>query len=301
MGPCRLLSGCNLRILSHLRCLFFGNLNLKKAVTKTSSSHSVKLNTVALSFLAAFIALVLILILTSLSYIDLQAFKTVFTTSEIRYAIWTSIWTSCVATAISLVFAIPAGYALSRCKVPARILADTIVDLPIVFPPFVVGLILQIFFRQTAPGRFIHETMGLEFIFRPTGIVLCQFLVAASYAVRFSKIAFDNVDNRCRQVALTLGCTRWSSFRHVSLPQAKSGIISGGLITWARSFGLFGPLMLFAGSIASSTQTLSTRIYTEQSSGNFQVALAGSLLIVLIALVVMLAVRIFTSKKVVSL
>ena len=75
----------------------------------------------------------------------------------IAKALWTSVWTSTVTTCIALVFAVPMGYALSRSHFPGRIVADTVVDLPIVFPPLVAGLTLLVFFSQTAGGRGIQE------------------------------------------------------------------------------------------------------------------------------------------------
>lgn len=254
-----------------------------------------------LLFVAIFVVFIIALILTDIFHIDRQAFKTVLTAPFIRQSLWISIWTSCTATALSLLFAIPAGYALSRYRFPGRLLVDTIVDLPIVFPPFVVGLTLLIFFRQSALGIFIEDTLGLEFVFQPRGIVLCQFVVAAGFAIRFAKIAFDAVDIRAENIALTLGCTRWGSFRYVALPQAANGIIAGGILTWARSFGLFGPLFVFVGFMRGSTEALSSTIYLEHAAGNLEVALAAALLAVFIALISILTIRIISRKAVASI
>lgn len=249
-------------------------------------------------FLAVFTVFILGLILTVFLHVDRNSLVKVLTSPYIRQSLWISVWTSCTAAAISLLFAVPAGYALSRYRFPGRFLVDAILDLPIVFPPFVVGLIFLIFFKDSAAGRYIQETLGLEFILKPKGIVLCQFFVAATFAVRFAKVAFDAVDTRCEQVALTLGCTRWGSFRHVTLPQAANGIVAGGILTWARSFGLFGPLLVFAGSIRGSTETLSSTIYIEQSSGNFEAAFAAALLSVFIAFIAILTIRLVSRKAV---
>ena len=86
------------------------------------------------------------------------------------------------------------GYALSRYRFSGRILVDSIVDLPIVFPPLVTGLTLLVFFSQTFLGKWIQEDLGVAFVFQPKGIVLCQFLVGASFAIRSAKLAFDDVD-----------------------------------------------------------------------------------------------------------
>jgi molybdate transport system permease protein len=247
-------------------------------------------------FLAAFVGFVLLLIIADVLYIDKKAVLTVLTSSSIRDALWLSIWTSFTTTFISLLFAVPMGYVLSRLRFPGRSLADSIVDLPIVFPPLVAGLTLLVFFSQTAIGRWIQEDLGLEFVFQPKGIVLCQFVVTASFAIRFAKTAFDEVDRRFENVALTLGCTRWGSFWRISLPLAGNGIIAGGILTWARAFGIFGPLMIFVGSFRGRTEVLSSTVFLEQSVGNLEVALAVALLMILVALIALTTLRLIGGR-----
>jgi len=255
----------------------------------------------AFFFVSVFILLVLVLIVTDALYVDRKAVATVLSSKFILHALWMSIWTSLLTTLIAIVFAVPMGYALSRFRFPGHVVADAIVDLPIVFPPLVVGLTLLVFFSQTALGRWIQEDLGLEFVFQPKGIVLCQFLSAASFAIRSAKTAFDDVDRRYENVALTLGCTQWGGFRRVSLPLARNGIIAGGILTWARAFGLFGPLMIFVGSFRGRTEVLSTTIFLEQSVGNLEVALAIALLLIFIALIAVTAIRLVGGSALVRL
>jgi molybdate transport system permease protein len=252
-------------------------------------------------FVVVFVVFILTLLVADALYINKKAVVTVLTSRFIGHALWMSIWTSVVTTFLSVLFAVPIGYALSRLRFPGRVLADVIVDLPIVFPTLVVGLTLLIFFSQTALGRWIQEDLGLEFVFQPKGIVLCQFLAAASFAIRSAKTAFDDVGRRYEDVALTLGCTRWGSFLRVSLPLARNGIISGGILAWARAFGLFGPLMIFVGSFRGRTEVLSTTIFLEQSVGNLEVALAVSLLLIFVALVALTVIRLVGGSTVVKL
>ena len=246
-----------------------------------------------LVFVAVFVIFVVGLIAADARYVDGPALEQVWRSGFIRDALWLSLWTSTVTTAIALVFAIPMGYALSRYRFPGRMLVDTIVDLPIVFPPLVAGLTLLVFFHQTTVGKWIQspEGLGIEFAFTQSGIVLCMFFVAASYAIRSVKAAFDSIDRRLEHVALTLGCTQAGSFFRVALPLARSGILAGAVLTWARAFGIFGPLLVFVGSFRGRTEVLSTTIYLEQSIGNLEVALAVALLLIGVALLALLLIR----------
>jgi molybdate transport system permease protein len=119
-----------------------------------------------------------------------------------------------------------------------------------------------------------------------------MFFVSASYAIRSVKAAFDGIDRRLEHVALTLGCTAWGGFFRVALPLARHGITAGAILTWARAFGIFGPLLLFVGSFRGRTEVLSTSIYLEQSVGHLPEALAIALLLIAVALLALLMIRV---------
>ncbi len=242
-----------------------------------------------LAVVALFVLAILALIVADVFYIDLDSAAEVLRSREIRAAIWLSLWTSTLTAVIGVLFAAPMGYALSRYRFPGHTLIDSIVDLPIILPPLVLGLSLLVFF-QTRPGRWIEAT-GLTFVYETRGIVLCQFLVSASFGIRAAKVAFDGVDRRMEHVAMTLGCTRAGAFFRVALPMARSGLIAGGILVWARAFGIFGPLMVFVGAVRMRTEVLPTTIYLEQSVGRIEVALAVALLMVVLATIALVLIR----------
>ena len=243
-----------------------------------------------LSFVGLFVAGWLALIAADVGYTNRQAVVEVLRAPPIQAALWLSLWTSGLTVLIGLVFAIPMGYALSRYRFPGHVLVDSIVDLPILLPPLIVGLSLLVFF-QTPTGRFIEST-GLRFVFDTKGIVLCQFLVSASFGIRAIKLTFDGIDPRLEHVAMTLGCTRAGAFFRVSLPLARRGIIAGAILIWTRAFGIFGPLMVFVGAVRMRTEVLPTTIYLEQSVGRIEVALAVAILMLVLATVALVGIRI---------
>ena len=253
------------------------------------------------AFLSLFVTLAFLLLIADAQYIDWPAVVEVARSPFIGQAMRLSIVTSVATTVLALLFAIPMGYVLSRYEFPGRMLADTVVDIPIVFPPLVAGLTLLVFFSQTGIGRWIEEDLGLVFVFQKKGIVLCQFVVSASFAIRSVKTAFDEVDRRLEKVALTLGYTPWRRFLHVSLPLASRGVMAGTIVTWARAFGVFGPLMIFVGSFRGRTEVLSTTIFLEQSVGNLEGALAVALLLTSVAAVALLTIRLVGGQALVRL
>ncbi|HUT32698.1 MAG TPA: ABC transporter permease subunit [Planctomycetota bacterium] len=230
---------------------------------------------VTVAFVAVFLLLVLTLIITDISYTDAKSLREALTSREVLHALWLSVFTSLTSVAIIVVFAIPVGYALSRYRFPGHAVVEALVDLPIVLPPVVIGLSLLVFF-STPIGKWI-ETTWVEFVYSVQGIILCQFIVSASFGIRAAAAAFDSVDRRLENLALTLGCTRGQAFWRVALPMARNGIVAGAIVAWAHAVGLFGPLMIFAGTTRMKTEVLPTTVALELSIGRIEVALAVAL------------------------
>jgi len=115
--------------------------------------------------------------------------------------------------------------------------------------------------------------------------------VAGAFAVRTMRVTFDQISPRCEQVALTLGCTQAQAFWHVTLPQAWRGMMAAFTISWARSLGEFGPILVFAGATRMRTEVLSTTVFLELSTGSLENAVGVSLIMVGVALAVLLVLR----------
>ncbi len=105
------------------------------------------------------------------------------------------------------------------------------------------------------------------------------------------RVTFDQINPRAEDVARTLGCTRAQAFVQVALPQAWRGIIAAGTVAWARSLGEFGPILVFAGATRMKTEVLSTTVFLELSIGRLDSAVAVSILMVALAVVVLLLLR----------
>lgn len=246
------------------------------------------LSIITLAFLAVFLAAVLILVVADLSYTDYDTILSLFRSREVLAAMRLTAVTSAITLFLVVLFAVPVGYALSRYRFPGHKAADILVDLPIVLPPVVVGVSLLVVFA-TWPGRWI-ERLG----FNPhsiAGIVLCQFFVSASFAIRAAKAAFDSVDTRLEDLALTLGCTRVRAFTMVALPMARNGLLAGAIMAWARAVGVFGPLMVFVGSVRLKTEVLSTTVYLELTIGRVEAALAVAIVMLLVAAFALALIR----------
>jgi len=220
-----------------------------------------------------------------------------FSEPALLHAIKLSLVTSFLSTLLSVLVAIPAGYVLSRYRFPGHVLVDTVLDLPIVLPPLVMGLCVLIFFN-TGIGRWLDRGLVEEglFVYQPLGIVLVQFMVGCAFAIRVIKAGFDGLDRRYEEVAMTLGANRWQAFFKVVLPNIFPSLVAGGVISWARIFGLFGPILLVCGTMRGRTEIMPTTIFLETSIGRIEVALVVGACMILISLVTLTIFKRFGGK-----
>ena len=246
------------------------------------------LSVISLALLGVFVLVILVLLAADVAYLsghDVSAADLwrILTSAEVAAAIRLSLITSLVTLVLVMVFAVPIGYALSRYRFFGHALLNTIVDVPIVLPPVVIGLSLLAFFG-TPVGGMIKAALskGDWTLASGIGIVMCQFLVSISYCIRATKASFDSVDRNLEQVALSLGCSQWGAFWRVTLPLARSGLVAGGIMAWARAIGVFGPLMVFVGT-SPRVQVMPTTMWLELSIGDIETSLVVALLAVLMA------------------
>ena len=214
---------------------------------------------------------------------------------EIQAAIRLTLKTCTIAAMLSLWVGIPMAYLLSRYKFPGRAIIDTIVDIPIVLPPLVLGLSLLILFHLPIGGweleRWLRDDVKFPVTYEVPAVILSQFAVSAAFVVRTMRVTFDQISPRVEDVARTLGCTRFQAFLAVCLPQAWPGVLAAFTIAWARALGEFGPILVFAGATRMRTEVLSTTVFLELSIGNLESAVSVSLLMVAMAVAVLLILR----------
>ena len=184
---------------------------------------------------------------------------------SLKVALW--------ATAIDLVVGVAVGFALARLRFPGRELVDSILLLPMVLPPTVLGYyLLVVVGRRGWIGAWLEESLGIRLIFTWQGAVLAAAIVAFPFVCKSARAAFENVDVQLEQAARVLGLGAAAVFFRVTLPMAWRGILAGVLLAFARAFGEFGATLMVAGSIPGKTQTLSIAVYEAVQAGRDSVA-----------------------------
>lgn len=248
----------------------------------------------------SYVLLIVLLLSADLAFTSPTHFREALQKPEIQYALRLTLISCTISALLSLLVATPLGYLLSRFAFRGRWLIDTVIDIPIVLPPLVIGLSLLILFHLPLGGTNLEEQierhLGIRVTYAEPAVVLAQFAVACAFAVQTMRVTFDQIDTRAEQVALTLGCRRGQAFFHVVLPQAWRGMVAALTIAWARSLGEFGPILVFAGATRMRTEVLSTTVFLELSVGQMESAVAVSLLMVVAAMAVLGVVRLLGTR-----
>lgn len=201
-------------------------------------------------------------------------------------ALWPPLWLSLkvagLATVLASLLGTAVGWGLARGRFPGRQLLDTLLTLPMVLPPTVLGYYLLVLLgRHSTLGGWLAQ-FGIRLIFTWQGAVLAATVVAFPLVFKPARAAFEAVDGQLEQAARVLGCSNMAVFWRVTLPLAWRGILAGVLLAFARALGEFGATLMVAGSIPGKTQTLSIAVYEAVQAGQDD---AANLLVAVISAV----------------
>ena len=231
---------------------------------------------------AAFVVLPLVAMVTR---VDWGGFGALVTSESSRDALWLSLKTAVASTVLCLVFGTPMALVLARARFPGQGLVRSIVLLPLVLPPVVGGIaLLYTFGREGLLGHTL-SVLGITVAFSTTAVVLAQTFVSLPFLVISLEGALRTAGDRYDVVALTLGARPTTVLRRVTLPLVLPGMLSGAVLSFARSLGEFGATITFAGSLQGRTATLPIQIYLERVTDP-DGAVALSLILVVVAIVV---------------
>jgi molybdate transport system permease protein len=174
-----------------------------------------------------------------------------------------------VATLLNLSLGIGLAWVLARWRFPGQNLVETLVTLPMVMPPTVLGYYLLVLLgSQSALGRWLQESLGMRLVFTWYGAVVAAMVSSFPLFVEPARAALQGVDRRLEDAARTLGRSEWAVFFTITLPLAWRGIFAGVVLAFARALGDFGATLMVAGNIPDRTQTMALAIYDAVQAGN---------------------------------
>jgi molybdate transport system permease protein len=202
-----------------------------------------------------------------------------------------SLATTAVSLLVTIVLGTPLAYLLARRRFRGSSVLETVIDLPIVLPPSVAGLVLLLVFGRRGLLGTPLEVIGLTIPFTTVAVVLAQVFVAAPFFVRSARAGFAAVDRDREDAARVDGAAERQVFRWLTAPLAGAALAAGLVMSWARALGEFGATIMFAGNVAGRTQTLPLVVYGQFGSGDLDASIAAASILVLAAFGVLVAVR----------
>jgi molybdate transport system permease protein len=212
-------------------------------------------------------------------------------TAEVGEALRLSLLCATLATLVCLVFGVPLAWLLARSDFPGRRVARALVTVPLVLPPVVGGVaLLLVFGRRGLVGEYFDQWFGVTLPFSTAGVVVAEAFVAMPFLVIAVEGALRGADPRFEEAAATLGASRWTVFRRVTLPTVAPGIAAGSVLCWARALGEFGATITFAGNYPGTTQTMPLAVYLALEKDPDS-ATVLSLVLLVVSVVILVSLR----------
>ena len=201
-----------------------------------------------------------------------------------------SLITSSVTTMITILLGTPLAFILARWKFRFKPWVEVFIDLPILLPPSVAGLVLLLTFGRRGMFGPVLSAMGISLPFTTAAVIMAQIFVSAPLYVRSGRVGFSEIDKQLEEAAHVEGANTWQLFYEVMFPLAGRALLSGAILTWTRALGEFGATILFAGNLEGVTQTMPMAIYLGFER-NLGIALALSVVLVMVSVALLMFTR----------
>jgi molybdate transport system permease protein len=206
--------------------------------------------------------------------------------------VWLSVQVSLIASIIVFFLALFAAKAMKQAKFPGQNIVETLLMLPLVLPPTVVGFVLLVLLgRRSWIGQAYEWLIGQPIVFSWIAAVIAAVVVSFPLAYRTIKTGLEEVNSELEDAAKLCGASQWQVFCRITVPLARRSLLTGYMLGFARCLGEFGATLMVAGNIPHRTQTIPTAIYLAVDSGNLSLAWAWAFVTVMISFLLLLAVN----------
>lgn len=178
-----------------------------------------------------------------------------------------------ITTVCLLLICLPCAYFLARSRSALKPFIETLVTLPLVLPPTVLGYyFLVLFSPNVGLGKWLRGTLGIELVFSFSGILLASMIYSLPFTFRPLQSAFEQLPKELYHAAAVLGFAPWQQFYHVILPAIKPALYTAATLSFAHTIGEFGAILMIGGNIPGETQVLSLALFDHVESLDHQSA-----------------------------
>ena len=175
---------------------------------------------------------------------------------------WLSIKLATITTLILLLIGLPLAYWLSKGRSLLRVILESLITMPLVLPPSVLGFYLLLAFSpQHGIGKWLHHTFNVQFVFSFQGLVLSSVIYSMPFMIGPIKSALQQIPASLAQASYTLGKSERETVLRILLPNIKSSVLTAMVMTFAHTMGEFGVVLMIGGNIPGVTKVASIAVY----------------------------------------
>lgn len=211
--------------------------------------------------------------------------------------IFLSLKIAAISTITAILLGVPIAFLLSRKIGKIWDFLDTVVNIPVVMPPTVLGYYLLILLgRRSFIGKFLEERFDITIVFTQIGAVVAALIVSLPYIIKTSKAAFLTVNQNYINAAKLMGVSELKIFLKIILPLSSNGVIAGITMAFVRAMGDFGTTLMISGSIPDKTLTMPIAIYNSMQEGNSAMTNTLVIIMTLTAMVILFILNLSERK-----
>ncbi|MGB3468058.1 MAG: molybdate ABC transporter permease subunit [Cyclobacteriaceae bacterium] len=196
-----------------------------------------------------------------------------------------------VTTTVLFIVSLPLAYWLSISRLKIKPVLETLISMPLVLPPTVLGFYLLIAFSpNNAFGQWLDHLLGIRLVFSFAGLVIASVIYSLPFMVHPLQSGFTAIPDSLREAAYTMGRSKIKTLTQVLIPNIKPAILTGIVLTFAHTVGEFGVVLMIGGNIPGETRVASIAIYDEVETLDYGTANQYSLLLFSVSFIILLAV-----------
>jgi len=194
-------------------------------------------------------------------------------------------------TVVLAIIGLPLAYWLAYTKSRLKPVVESLVSMPLVLPPTVLGFYLLIAFSPgNAFGAWLEEWIGLRLVFSFAGLLLASVIYSLPFMVQPVQAGLAGLPSSLREAAYVLGKSKWTTFWRVLVPNIRPGLLTGAVLSFAHTVGEFGVVLMIGGNIPHRTRVASIAVYDAVESLNYEAANLYSLVLLVLSFSILLIV-----------
>jgi len=201
------------------------------------------------------------------------------------------------ATAINTVLGVCIAWVLVRDDFPGKRFVNGLVDLPFAVSPVIAGLMIILLFGRGGWLTPAADALGLKIVFAWPGMLLATMFISLPFVVREVMPVLAEVGVDQEEAAFTMGATGWQAFRHITLPSIKWGVLYGVSLTFARTIGEIGAVLVVSGGVSGLTETSTLYIFRTLDDRNYTAAYATAAVLACICFIVLVVMELFKKRS----